>query len=143
MGINAKLLINARHGAEHVEKVLKAIGAIQISTEPKVDHAYISFKWGVEERKLYVRRSNDYGGLDGTILSFNQWGEATEILQRLGEVFGGFLCKDDSVDDWTAIQEPHNGNARFILDYQIMVRGLTQKDASELSNAVARATDYK
>ena len=143
MGVSANLLINSRHGVQDVVKVLEAIGATKIETEPKVDHAFVRFDWQGESRQLYVARSTEYGGLDGTILSFSQWGGATTILQRIAAITGGFLCESDCGDTWTGFQAPHNGNARFILVHQILTEGLTQRDAEKLADRVAEATGYQ
>lgn len=143
MGISANLLINARHGVRDVVTILEGIGAKEIEAEYKQDHTFISFKWNEEDRRLYVARSTEYGGLDGTILSFSQWGSATAILKAIGEVTGGFLQERDSDDDWTSIQNPHNGNARFILDHQILKRALTRASADGLADQVAVATGYE
>ena len=141
MGVDAKLLINARHGVGNVVKVLEAIGAKEITENHKSDHSFVNFKWYGEERMMYVARSFDYGGIDGTLLSLSQWGAATEILTRIAKITGGFLCEQDCYDKFQMFQDPHQGFAKFILEHQILHVGLT--DSEELADAVAEATGYE
>ncbi len=77
---------------------------------------------------LYVARSSEYGGVDGTLLSLSQWGRATEILTGIAKVTGGFFCEADCNDDFKMFQNPHRGNAMFILEHQILSRALTYDD---------------
>lgn len=145
MGVSTKLLINPKYSIDHVEKLIATIGG-----KKKGDiryHAaggFIDFMYGEEERMFHVYRdTNGTCGIPCLSLSLNAWGSNIEIMTKIAQIVGGCLIANDCDDKCEMFQDPHAGFSQFVLEHQIIERGLTARDASELSDKVAQATDYK
>lgn len=143
MGIDAKLYINSRYGVREVTTILENMaGVSKFRAEYREDHAFLLFDYKGEDRQMMVFKTSNHGP-DCTGLSLGQWGSATEIMTNIARIVGGFLQANDCNDDCKIFQDPHEGNAQFVLRYQILARGLTADDSSKLSDVVGEATGYK
>lgn len=141
MGVSANLVVNAKHGTGNIIKLVKGFG-YKVETEFKEDHAFLRFQDENEHHyQMYVARSQEYGGLDATILSFGSRPESIALLKRIAAVLGGFLQESDSGDGWVGYQDPHVNNAQFCLQHVILERGLTSDD--ELADKLKDVIDYK
>lgn len=141
MGVSANLLINARYGVKDVEKLLKALDVQVTETFYKGDHSFLYFQYQGQKRQMYVAHSEEYGGVNGLILSLGANSEATDLLTRIGKVVGGFFRAVDYNEDWEAFHDPHQGNARFILDHQILTTA--NSEGAKLAESVSEATGYE
>jgi hypothetical protein len=142
MGVSANLLINAKWNVKSVETLLgEGLGLKIIGAEHKGDHSFLRFEYEGQARQMYVARSTEYGGLDGTILSLNSDADAINLFKSVMKVTGGFLRTQDCDNMWSEAQDPHAGNARFVFEHQILARAIW--DGKELSDAVAKATGYE
>lgn len=144
MGVSTKLYVNPRYGMNEVEQLVKTIGGTLKKTEYHAAGGFIYFDYNGEDRMLHVYRGEGSGcPMPSTSLSLNAWGSNMEIMKKFALIVGGFLIASDCDDKGEMFQDPHQGNAEFILRHQILERGLTHKDADKFSDAVAKATGYK
>jgi hypothetical protein len=142
MGVDAKLLVNARYGVGEIEKLLtEGLKKKHITTEYRQDHAFIRIEGIEEPRTIYIARSSDIGGVTGTYLSMHSNTEAIDLLTAIARVVGGILVPEDCYDKALVFQDPHAGFARWVLNHQILVTAET--DSEKLSDKVAKATGYE
>ena len=142
MGIDANLLVSSKNGVAEIRKLLEnGLGFKVTSAEYREDHAFLRIvnPANNETRQIFISRSN-YAGFECTYLSLRSDDFSIGLFTRIAKVLGGFLCEQDCHDTCTVFQNPHDGNARFILDHQILTNAIT--DGDSLSNAVADATGY-
>lgn len=143
MGVDCKLYINNKYGVREVVTILENTeGVTMRDAQYREDHAFLLFDYKGEDRQMMVFKTSNFG-VDCTGLNLTQWGSATEIMTRIASIVGGFLQTEDCYDKFIGFQDPHEGNAQFVLRHQILTRGLTSKQSSELSDAVGKATGYK
>ena len=143
MSIDAKLLVSAKWNVKHIETLLvRGLGHKVDEADYKGDHAflYVTLKTG-SKRMMYVAHSSEHGGIDGLILSLNSNDEAIDLFKSIAKVLGGFLCETDTGNAYEMYQEPHDGNARFVLDHVILSQAVSK--SSDLANKVKDAIGYK
>jgi hypothetical protein len=141
MGVDSNLLINAKYNVKDVVKVLTGLG-IKISREEhKGDHSFLVFDLESLVRTLYVARSTEYGGLDGTVLSFGSNEEGIALLKKIAAVTGGFLREGDCDNNWESIDSPHESNVDFVLKHTILTKAIA--DGQELCEKVAKSVGYE
>lgn len=142
MGIDAKLYINSKYGVADVVKILENTpGVGKITPHYREDHAFLMFKFEEEDRQMMVFRTCNQGP-DCTVVSLGQWGSATILLTKIATIVGGFLNAMDCGDHALMFQNPHEGFSEFVLKHQILIHGLTAKDADQLCGKVAKAIGY-
>lgn len=143
MGVDCKLYINAKYGVREVVTMLENMeGVGPINPQYREDHAFLIFDYKGENRQMMVFKTSNHGP-DCTGLSLGQWGSATDIMTTIASIVGGFLQNADYTDACTMFQDPHEGNAQFILKHQILTNKLTSKHSHKLADAVAAATGYE
>ena len=144
MGVSANLIVNAKNGVRELRTLLTEGLGLQIDEIKNLDdHSFITLTHRGQQSRLYVARSTEYGGLDATIISTGSRQENIALLRDIGAVLGGILQEADTTQDAEILQEPHNGNSRFILNHQILARALTQNESSEIADLVGLATGYE
>lgn len=143
MGVDCQLLVNSKHGVKQIETLVKEGFGLKITqADYKGDHSFLTIEHGEDLRTwLYIAPSTEYGGLDGTILSCRLSDHNLALLKRIAKVLGGFLCESDCNNEYEAFSDPHQGNARFILDHTILVKAIDK--SSELADKVGEAIGYK
>jgi len=143
MGIDTKLLVNAKWDVKNIETLLvEGLGHKIERAEYKGDHAFLNIILSNgSKRMIYVAHTTDHGGLNGLLLSLHSNDEAIDLFKSIAKVLGGFLNKNDSSNDYEMFQEPHDGNARFVLDHVILSKAVSR--SSELADKVKEAIDYK
>jgi hypothetical protein len=141
MGVSAKLLVNAKWNVKHIETLLvDGLGLVVSERVYNADHSFLQVEHRDQTSRLYIARSNEYGGLDGLIISTGSRTPNIELLKDLSKVLGGFLQEQDCDSDWVETQEPHNGNARFVLEHTILTDALS--DSKALADKVAESIGY-
>lgn len=143
MSVDTKLLVSAKWNVKDIETLLtRGLGHKVTHAEYKGDHAflYITLTNG-SKRMIYVAHSSEHGGVHGLLLSLNSDDEAIDLFKSIAKVLGGFLCESDCGNDYEMFQEPHNGNARFVLDHVILSQAISK--SNDLANKVKDAIGYK
>lgn len=143
MGIDAKLLVNQKWTAQHIKTLLvQGLGREIRSEQCKLDHAFLHVvKPDGDSAMLYIAHTNEYAGLDGTLLSMRASEHNIELLKSISKVLGGFLCESDCSNDWTSHDDGHNGNSRFVVDHVILTNAETNDSA--LCDKISNAIGYK
>jgi len=143
MSIDTKLLVSAKWNVKHIETLLtRGLGHKVDEVDYKGDHAflYVTLTNG-SKRMIYVAHSDEHGGVDGLLLSLASNDEAIELFKSIAKVLGGFLRENDCNNACTVYQEPHNGNARFVLDHVILSQAVSESRG--LADKIKNAIDYK
>lgn len=142
MGVDCQLLVNAKWNVRHIKQLLIGLNYKIEKVDLNEDHSFLTIDNGSEFKTwLYVARSCNYGGVDGLLLSCRANDPNLKLLKRVSEVLGGFLCESDSDSNWEMVQEPHNGNVRFILDHTILRDAISK--SNEIGDAVSDAIGYE
>jgi hypothetical protein len=145
MGVSTNLIINQKYGVREIRTLLeKGMGIKVAEVVNNDDHSFIRMDLGEEIlAQMYVARTNSYGGLDATVLSFGSRPVTTELLRRIARVTGGMFQADDCGDDWVSFQDPHTENSMFVLRQGILRNCLTGADSKNLTEDVAKAAGYR
>lgn len=114
MGIDVKLLSDAKYSAEDVATIVKSMPEV---TEFKIrvndwatDYVIFNFKFNEEQRQMNIHSHvNDYG-IQCLLCSLGQWGSATEILTRIGNIIGGFFTENDCDEKYVRLNGMLNEN---------------------------------
>lgn len=142
MSINTNLIVNHKYTVGNVLTLIKALGVEVIRTEHNLDHSFITIDLNEGSyRRIYVARSNsgDYGGLDVLVLSFAKTDAAIQLFKDMSKVMGGMLQEDDSDNDWTERQPPHEGNAVWVLRNHILKNAV--KNGEELCREIKKTLE--
>ena len=142
MGVDSKLLVNAKWNVKHIETLLvEGLGHKVTKAEHKGDHSFLHVTLSNgSKRTIYVAQSCEYGGLDATLLSLRSNDEGVALFRSIAKVLGGFVCDADYNNAWECMDDPHQGNARFVLDHTVLRDALS--DSSQLADKVAGAIGY-
>lgn len=142
MGVDVKLFVNQKWNVSKLETLIRGLGYQITGADHKGDHSFVRVSYeGEHVAQLYVGISNEYGGLDGIIIAAGSRDKTIFMLRRMAKVIGGFYQDEAKGNDWEDFQDPHNGNARFVLDHVILRDQRT--DGSKLSDLVGHAIGYE
>lgn len=141
MGVSARLLVNPNLGVRELRTLLSKGLKLETSVENHDDFSFITVIHRDQESRLYVSRNKSSFGIPVTYISTGSRPENIELLQDMAKVIGGMFSEGDTDDDFKGFQDQHSGNARFVLQHQILATA--HIDASSLSDAVAKATGYE
>lgn len=141
MGVDSNLLISSKYNVKDVVKVLTGLGVVVKKEDHKGDHSFLHIELEGEPRTIYVSNTNEYGGLDVTLLSFRSNEQGIKLFRQIAAVVGGMLCENDYDGTFEMIQAPHEGNAYFVLKHTILTKAISSSD--KLCHKVSEAVGYK
>lgn len=146
MGVSANLLVNQRNGVAEIKKLLKdGFGFKIIETDLKDDHAFLTVEHRNQTSRLYIAKTQSYGGLDATVISSGSRPENIELFKQIAKVLGGMIQESEYDSNWYDIHEPHSGNARFVLEHTILTQAIGQNNTQvkAFTDSIAKAIGYK
>lgn len=145
MGVDSKLYINDKYNMRDVRTVLEGLGVKVVEAIHREDYSYfyVEIK-DIDENTVratvHAVPCSHYG-VSGLQISMKMFEENTELLRKIARVTGGMLQANDCYNTFEGFEDPHRGNAKFVLQHGILQNAITNSKA--LSEAVSTVVGYK
>lgn len=142
MGVDTKAILVSHPNHEEVAQAIKEIFGFDPEVRigyhgPDGEPDYFTLVFPdpgdtskVRQLSVFLKTSDDRDVFDGpaTHLMLSAWGQSVEICEALARKFGGFVCDNDSMDDWRVVDR--------VVDAGAVVAPLTP--AAELNMSLSK-----
>ena len=124
MGLDANLFISNKWSVRNIQEILKNHLDIEEQKlnfhEFEPNYVTVSFTYKNEDRGLHIHINATRAGFMGVLLSLRAWGNSEEILRGIAKVTGGFFAMEDCSGTYEEIEDPEDGNLRFLVDLALI-----------------------